>query len=236
MRFESTELNSHVNGASHPATMVRFRPQTTEPCRLTSFAEQINSSYAKRFIDLFGAASGIVLLVPAFFIIALLIRIESRGPILFRQERYGAGKQVFVMYKFRSMTVLESRGAFQQATLNDTRITRVGRVLRRTSLDELPQLFNVLLGHMSLVGPRPHAVPMDDAFVHVVRGYAQRHLVRPGLTGLAQVSGCRGPTSAPIMIENRVRKDRAYIKGWSVILDLKILARTPVALVSPNAL
>jgi lipopolysaccharide/colanic/teichoic acid biosynthesis glycosyltransferase len=134
------------------------------------------------------------------------------------------------------MTVMESEGRFTQATAGDARITRVGKFLRGTSLDELPQLWNVLRGDMSLVGPRPHAIPMDDAFAPVISNYTDRHLVRPGLTGLAQVAGYRGPTESLKKIALRVQCDRLYIRKWSIWLDFAIIARTAFVLKGPNAL
>lgn len=199
-------------------------------------ATAINRSRAKRSLDVAAAGSLILILLPALLLIAFLIRLESRGPALFRQERYGVGRRVFVMYKFRSMTVMETSGGFVQARAGDRRVTRVGRLLRRTSLDELPQLMNVLKGDMSLVGPRPHAVAMDDAYAGVISRYDERHLVRPGVTGLAQVCGYRGPTDTLAKIESRVWRDRVYIRRWSFFLDIKLLARTPLALLDPNAL
>jgi putative colanic acid biosynthesis UDP-glucose lipid carrier transferase len=175
-------------------------------------------------------------LAPIMLLIAGLILLEGSGPVLFRQERYGRGLRIFVLYKFRTMSVCESSGSFTQATPFDPRVTRIGRFLRRTSLDELPQLFNVLRGDMSLVGPRPHAVAMDVAYAPLIPNYSERHLVRPGLTGLAQVSGYRGPTDATHKIRARLRCDRAYIRCWSIHLDIKILLRTPLALFGPNAL
>ena len=199
-------------------------------------AQVINGSRAKRALDVLVAGLLVASLLPTLLVIALLIRLDSRGPALFRQQRYGAGRRVFTMYKFRSMSVMEASGTFVQARPGDVRVTRVGRVLRRTSLDELPQLLNVVRGDMSLVGPRPHAVAMDDAYASVVPGYDERHLVRPGLTGLAQICGLRGPTDTLAKIEDRVWRDRVYIRRWSVLLDVKILARTPAALLTANAL
>jgi putative colanic acid biosynthesis UDP-glucose lipid carrier transferase len=133
------------------------------------------------------------------------------------------------------MRVVEAEGAFQQARRSDERVTAIGAWLRRSSLDELPQLFNVLAGTMSLVGPRPHAVAMDDYYKRVIPHYTARHLVRPGLTGLAQVSGYRGPTDSLDAIVNRVRHDIRYITEWSPLTDIKILLRTPAALFADNA-
>ncbi|WP_368904772.1 sugar transferase [Taklimakanibacter lacteus] len=195
----------------------------------------INRSIVKRWIDVLVASLALFLLAPAGLLIALAIKIESRGPVFFWQLRYGRNRSSFYICKFRSMTVTESRGDFTQASRNDARVTRIGRFLRRTSLDELPQLWNVLRGEMSLVGPRPHAIAMDDAFAEVIHNFNDRHLVRPGLTGLAQVSGYRGPTEALEHIEHRVSHDRLYISKWSVFLDMKILAQTVFALTGPNA-
>lgn len=203
--------------------------------RLSQRAETINTSKLKRAIDLIGAAALIVVFAPVMIMIAIAIKIESGGPVFFRQQRYGLDRKKFGLVKFRSMIVMESTGAFQQARVGDKRITRVGAFLRRSSLDELPQLFNVLKGEMSLVGPRPHAAAMDDTYDLIVRNYADRHLVRPGLTGLAQVQGFRGPTHQQAQIERRLGCDRAYIRHWSVAYDLKILLLTPVRLLNPNA-
>jgi lipopolysaccharide/colanic/teichoic acid biosynthesis glycosyltransferase len=196
----------------------------------------INRSLVKRCIDVLVAFLALLVLAPVGLLIALAIKIESRGPVLFWQLRYGRNRSSFYICKFRSMTVTESKGDFTQATRNDARVTRVGRFLRKTSLDELPQLYNVLRGEMSLVGPRPHAIAMDDAFAEVISNFNDRHLVRPGLTGLAQVAGFRGPTEALEHIEYRVHHDRLYIDKWSVVLDMKIMLRTVVALTGPNAL
>lgn len=195
----------------------------------------INRSMVKRCTDLVIASLALFVFVPVGLLIALAIKIESPGPVFFWQLRYGRNRSSFYICKFRSMTVTESQGDFTQASRNDARVTRIGRFLRRTSLDELPQLWNVLRGEMSLVGPRPHAIAMDDAFAEVISDFNDRHLVRPGLTGLAQVSGFRGPTEALEHIEHRVRHDRLYISKWSVVLDMKILVKTVFALTGPNA-
>jgi Undecaprenyl-phosphate glucose phosphotransferase len=168
-----------------------------------------------------------VLLLPVMMLIAIAIKLESKGPVLFRQERYGFVNRVFHIYKFRTMIhapVCEKTTV--QATRNDPRVTRLGRLLRRLSLDELPQLFNVLGGTMSLVGPRPHAVDHNEAYSQVIRGYFARHRVKPGLTGLAQVNGCRGETKTVEQMEARVRYDIYYVENWSLLFDLKILVKT----------
>jgi len=202
---------------------------------LLSKSNVINGSVVKRWIDVLIASLAIIVLLPVGLLVALAIKIESPGPILFWQQRYGRNRSSFYICKFRSMTVTESKGDFTQASRNDARVTRVGKFLRSTSLDELPQLYNVLRGEMSLVGPRPHAIAMDDAFAEVISNFNDRHLVRPGLTGLAQVSGFRGPTEALEHIQYRVHHDRLYISKWSVLLDMKILVRTFFALTGPNA-
>ncbi|MGE3223015.1 MAG: sugar transferase [Parvibaculaceae bacterium] len=196
----------------------------------------INKSMVKRCIDVLVASLAVVVLAPVGLLIALAIKLESPGPVLFWQLRYGRNRSSFYICKFRSMTVTESRGGFTQARRNDARVTRLGRFLRKTSLDELPQLYNVLRGEMSLVGPRPHAIAMDDAFAEVISNFNDRHLVRPGLTGLAQVAGFRGPTEALEHIEYRLHHDRLYIDKWSLLLDMKIMFRTVFALAGPNAL
>ena len=160
-------------------------------------------------------------------LIALAIRLDSRGPVLFRQKRLGFNNQVIDVYKFRSMHAAAGTATSTlQATRSDPRVTRVGKVLRRWSLDELPQLFNVLNGTMSLVGPRPHALSHNEEFSEQVRGYFARHKVKPGITGWAQVNGLRGKTS----LADRVEWDNYYIENWSLWLDVKILLRTVFSL------
>lgn len=203
--------------------------------RVRRRAKMANDSIAKRGMDIMLAAIGLFFLLPLMLVIAAAIRLDSRGPIFFRQERYGKGGVPFMIIKFRSMSVLESRGEFAQAAKDDARVTRVGRFLRSTSIDELPQLINVLVGEMSLVGPRPHARTMDDRFGMLLPGYTERHLVRPGLTGLAQVEGLRGPTDTLESIELRLAKDRVYIRNWSLWVDMVILLRTPLALLKHPA-
>ncbi|SFU87379.1 exopolysaccharide biosynthesis polyprenyl glycosylphosphotransferase [Methylobacterium sp. 174MFSha1.1] len=181
---------------------------------------------AKRALDVVGAALGLVLLLPLLLVVALLIKCDSRGPVLFRQSRIGLGNRPFRVWKFRTMTCCENGSVVRQARRDDPRVTRIGRVLRRTSLDELPQLVNVLLGSMSLVGPRPHAVAHDAQFTGTVARYAERHAVRPGITGWAQVRGCRGETPNAAAMQRRVDLDLAYIEHWSLLLDLLILGMT----------
>jgi putative colanic acid biosynthesis UDP-glucose lipid carrier transferase len=199
-------------------------------------AEAANSAILKRSLDIIVSAGLLAFLAPSLLLIAFLIRLESDGPALFRQKRFGRGGKVFTLLKFRSMRVQESDGSFIQARTADPRVTPFGRWLRRTSIDELPQLLNVLKGDMSLVGPRPHAIAMDQYYARLIPRYSDRLLVRPGLTGLAQISGLRGPTNTIEEISSRLRRDRAYVRRWSFLLDLKILLRTPLSLFGPNAL
>lgn len=183
---------------------------------------------AKRCIDVVAAGAGLLTLLPLLAVVALAIKLDSTGPILFRQRRCGFNGRCFQIYKFRTMSVLEDGPTITQAQCSDSRVTPLGKWLRRTSIDELPQLLNVLEGSMSLVGPRPHALAHDTHFDKVVRNYAFRHRVKPGLTGWAQVNGYRGPTPTPEDIERRVEHDLWYIDNWSLGLDLTILLQTIV--------
>ncbi len=184
------------------------------------------SAVAKRAEDIVAGAVLLALSLPLWLVIAAAIKLDSAGPVLFRQRRRGLNQQVFEMLKFRTMSVLEDGDDVRQAEKADPRVTRVGRWLRATSLDELPQLVNVLRGEMSLVGPRPHALIHDDMFGEAVKQYPVRSQVKPGITGLAQVRGLRGETRTPDSIEARVEQDLAYIRNWSIGLDVKILVWT----------
>ncbi len=157
-----------------------------------------------------------------FPIIALGIKLSSPGPVIFTQKRNGKDNKVFHCYKFRTMANLKEK-TFKQAVLNDPRVTIFGKFLRKTSLDELPQIFNVILGDMSLIGPRPHALPMNVHFSKEITNYQFRHNVKPGITGLAQAKGYRGEINDFFDIEHRVRLDHFYIRNWSMLLDLKII-------------
>lgn len=185
---------------------------------------------AKRIFDLTVAATGLVLLAPAMLLIAAAIKLEDGGPVLFVQRRVGKGNRFFQMFKFRSMTVSGTDQAGQRSAVrDDARLTRVGRLIRRTSLDELPQLFNILRGDMSVVGPRPHAVASlagDKLFWEVDGRYWQRHVLRPGLTGLAQVRGLRGSTGAEGDLTERLSADLEYLDGWSLWRDVNIAMAT----------
>lgn len=182
--------------------------------------------WLKRSLDLILSLVGVVLVAPILLICAILIRTTSQGPVFFRQKRYGLDGKEILVWKFRSMYTCDNGPVVKQATKNDPRITPVGRILRKASLDELPQLFNVIEGNMSLVGPRPHATAHNEHFRKLIRGYMMRHKVKPGITGLAQVEGSRGETDTTEKMEARLGLDHRYIRDWSIWLDLKILFKT----------
>lgn len=185
-----------------------------------------SASTRKRLFDIAAALGGLLFLAPLLGIIALLVRLDSPGPSLFRQSRSGLNGRTFAILKFRTMTVMEPGEAATQAVPDDPRVTRIGRFLRRSSLDELPQLFNVLKGDMSIVGPRPHALSHDAHYAQQIASYGARFRTRPGVTGLAQVAGFRGPTSTPERMAQRIALDNAYIDSWRFASDLSILWRT----------
>ena len=181
---------------------------------------------AKRILDLFVAIIAILLLWPILLIAAVAVKLDSKGPVIFKQRRNGLNGTEFVVFKFRTMTVLEDGPDVTQASRDDRRVTRIGKFLRRSSIDELPQLFNVLKGDMSVVGPRPHAVAHDIKYRALIPNYDCRFYVKPGLTGWAQINGLRGETATVQQMDKRVRADLWYINNWSVGLDLIILVRT----------
>jgi putative colanic acid biosynthesis UDP-glucose lipid carrier transferase len=160
--------------------------------------------------------------------VAAVVKLSSPGPIIFRQRRYGLDGKEIVVYKFRTMRVMEDGPDVPQATRDDPRVTKVGAVLRATSLDELPQFINVLQGRMSIVGPRPHAVAHNETYRKVIKGYMVRHKVKPGVTGLAQVNGFRGEIRSLDKMQKRVEYDLEYLRHWSLGLDLRIILRTAV--------
>lgn len=187
---------------------------------------------AKRAIDILGAGFGLLVFAPLFVGIAIVIKTTSPGPVFFRQKRYGYHNRRFSIFKFRTMYTDrgDARGT-QQTVTRDPRITPVGRILRKSSLDELPQLINVLKGDMSLVGPRPHVPGMQAGgmlYEQLTPYYLHRHIMRPGVTGLAQVMGCRGSTAVALSAIERLDYDLQYIGRWSLWLDLKIIVRTAV--------
>jgi putative colanic acid biosynthesis UDP-glucose lipid carrier transferase len=182
----------------------------------------------KRVTDVVFALILLIALLPLMIAIAIAVRFTSPGPAIFKQRRAGLDGREIVVYKFRTMTVLEDGAAVTQATRSDSRITPIGRILRRYSLDELPQLINVLQGRMSLVGPRPHAIAHNEQYRKLIKGYMIRHKVPPGITGLAQINGCRGETPRVEDMRARIDFDLEYLRHWSPFLDLKILFLTAV--------
>jgi len=185
-------------------------------------------AFLKRIEDFVFGSLALIAFLPAMALIALAIKLDSDGPVLFRQRRHGYNHRVIEVLKFRTMRVCEDGEVVKQATKNDSRVTRVGAFLRRTSLDELPQFVNVIRGEMSMVGPRPHALAHNTYYGNLIEKYANRHRVKPGITGWAQVHGFRGETTDPAMMAERVRYDLDYIENWSIWLDLKIMIMTPL--------
>lgn len=181
---------------------------------------------AKRMFDILVAAAGLVMLLPLLTVVAIAVKLDSRGPVLFRQTRHGYNNETIKVFKFRSMTQIEDGDSFVQAVRNDSRVTRVGAVLRRTNIDELPQLINVLRGEMSIVGPRPHATAHNKMFEDKISVFSRRHVVKPGITGWAQVNGYRGATETLEKMQRRVEHDLYYIDNWSFWLDLRIMIMT----------
>lgn len=180
----------------------------------------------KRFSDIAIASVVLLVLLPLLLAIAIAVKAGSPGPVVFKQRRYGQAGEEIVIYKFRSMTVAEDGDTVTQARRNDQRVTPVGALLRRTSLDELPQFVNVLQGRMSIVGPRPHAVAHNELYRKLIKGYMVRHKVKPGITGWAQVNGFRGETDTLEKMQGRIEHDLDYLRNWSLKLDLLIILKT----------
>jgi putative colanic acid biosynthesis UDP-glucose lipid carrier transferase len=194
-------------------------------------AEIANSSFVKRLMDVILASVLFVFVFSWLFpLIALVIKLTSKGPVFFKQERTGLDKQKIICYKFRSMNVescnIGAAGKYCQVVKNDVRVTKVGCFLRKTSLDEFPQFWNVLIGDMSIVGPRPHPVALDRESEQIITNYNLRHLVKPGITGIAQVKGYRGQTRELDLMQKRINHDIWYIKHWDFFLDVKIMLLT----------
>jgi putative colanic acid biosynthesis UDP-glucose lipid carrier transferase len=193
-----------------------------------------SASFGKRFFDFCVSACLVILLLPVFLSVALLIKLDSRGPVLFRQKRNGLNGASFEIFKFRTMCV--HGGGFLQCKKGDQRVTRIGRVLRKFSIDEMPQLINVLRGEMSLIGPRPHEIEHDKQLVSVFPRFMERYCAVPGITGWAQVKGLRGPTSDISLVEARFAADLEYVRNRSNLLDLKIILLTiPAVFAAANA-
>ncbi|MBX2838236.1 MAG: sugar transferase [Gammaproteobacteria bacterium] len=185
----------------------------------------------KRLFDFSVGSIAVLLLIPLFIVVSIAIKLGSTGPALFYQQRRGRNGEFIAVYKFRTMyqnysTPLPTASSFIQTRKDDPRVTRIGAFLRKTSLDELPQLINVIQGSMSLVGPRPHPMPLDDQYKHIIPALDSRYIVKPGLTGWAQVNGFRGETARLEDMVARVEHDRYYIKHWTLWLDIKIIAIT----------
>ncbi|MFZ4470599.1 MAG: undecaprenyl-phosphate glucose phosphotransferase [Pirellula sp.] len=189
----------------------------------------------KRGLDVVLSVVGLLLSAPILLMAALAIKLTTVGPILFLQRRYGLDGKEISVWKFRTMTTMDNGMDVKQATKNDPRVTPIGRLLRRTSLDELPQLFNVLMGTMSLVGPRPYAIAHNEQFRSLIRGYMLRHKVKPGITGLAQVLGSRLETDTVEKMRARIELDHRYIRDWSLWLDLKIMVKTVAVVLRQQA-
>ncbi len=224
------------------ATAVRFSPRTYSHVGSVAMIDLYDKPIAnwdtvsKWLFDKVVGATALILLAPLMAAIAIVIKATSKGPVLFCQKRYGFNNELIEVFKFRSMyTDRCDADASQLVTKHDPRVTPIGRFIRKTSIDELPQLFNVLLGTLSLVGPRPHAVKAkagDQLYDKAVEGYFARHKVKPGITGWAQINGWRGETDTTEKIENRVAHDLYYIENWSLLFDLYILVKTPTSLLN----
>jgi len=221
---------------------LRFRPRAYSYIGNVPFLDVFDkpltdwSYILKRLEDQIISLVALVFALPVMLVVAIAIKLDSRGPVIFKQKRYGFNNELIEVYKFRSMYTDQSDArADKLVTKDDPRVTKVGRFIRKTSLDELPQLFNSLKGNLSLVGPRPHAVSAkaaDKLYTDVVDGYFARHRVRPGITGWAQINGWRGETDTAEKIERRVEHDLYYIENWSILFDLYILAMTPISLLN----
>lgn len=213
---------SEIDGL--PAIHLNESPLTANP----------SAAFVKSLIDRFAALCAILVLSPVLIAAAVAVKLSSPGPVLFKQERHGLNGRIFHMWKYRSMRLHDDKEV-KQATKNDSRITPVGAFIRKTSIDELPQLFNVLFGDMSLVGPRPHAVQHNDYYSGKIQAYMTRHKVKPGMTGWAQVNGSRGETETLEKMKKRLEYDLEYINTWSIWLDVQILLKTPLALIKDEA-
>jgi exopolysaccharide biosynthesis polyprenyl glycosylphosphotransferase len=218
---------SNEHGIDKLLVLAEARPVIAHPTETFDLSHNTFQQLLKRGFDLAIALPLFVLLAPLMLAIAVVIRLDSAGPALFRQKRLGQGGKPFEIVKFRTMTVLEDGDNVTQVRKGDARVTRVGRWLRRSSLDELPQFFNVISGDMSLVGPRPHAIAHDRLYATLIENYQLRQLVKPGITGWAQVNGRRGETPAIEDMRDRVTLDIWYARRANFALDLKILLRTP---------
>lgn len=224
-----------------PTSMVLFNPNVDsfEGARavylnaspLTSYPSSV---FVKHLADRLIALGLLIALSPLLVLLAVGVKLTSKGPVFFVQERHGLNGNTFKMWKFRSMRLHEDK-AVKQATVGDSRVTAIGRLLRKSSMDELPQLFNVIWGDMSLVGPRPHATQHNDYYADKLTAYMARHRVKPGITGLAQVNGFRGETDTIDKMQSRLKYDLEYINNWSLRLDWEILLKTPKSILKHEA-
>ena len=192
------------------------------------------TTYTKRGLDIVVSVTALAFMWPLFLFVAFAIKIDSKGPIIFKQKREGINGRPFMIYKFRSMKVHTETSGVTQAKANDDRVTRVGRFIRKTSIDELPQFVNVLLGDMSVVGPRPHAAEHNQYYAEKIRNYRKREKVKPGITGLAQISGSRGETETLGKMQTRINLDIEYIQRQTLWFDISIILKTPLTLFSKN--
>lgn len=236
-RARSAHAAPTPKGQPRLATVHYLTPIITPPpIRVAETACPVAISRAKRLMDILLSSLALLLFLPLLLVISLAVRLETRGPALFRQRRTGLHGKIFVIYKFRTMTVAEDQGDIRHATKNDARVTPLGLILRKCSLDELPQLLNILKGDMSIVGPRPHAVSHDELYGARIPTYNDRFRAKPGLTGLAQVMGYRGEIHELQCMVDRVKADNDYIQDWTFARDLWIMLRTvPLVLKDPNA-
>lgn len=232
MRYPSQQTTIELSDGAALRQSVRATPASlsdairSETVALSGEASGYLDSRAKRALDIIGASVIILALSPVFLVVGVGVLASSPGPVCFVQRRTGARGREFAMLKFRSMVVGSDRGEYRQATRDDPRVTAVGRIIRKTSVDELPQLINVLKGDMSLVGPRPHPVALDAQYVGTMPGYGARYRARPGITGLAQVNGARGETPTAAHMRQRLDHDVEYVHTASLAGDLRILLRT----------
>ena len=227
--FKGTPAQVHVgiddvSGLLRQGDVSRVGPMAS--LRLTRPPMSRLQQIEKRTFDILFALGALVALSPLFLVVGILIRLDSKGPVLFRQTRYGFNQEPFRIFKFRSMRTMEDGAKIKMVTKDDPRVTRIGAFLRRSSIDELPQLLNVLSGEMSIVGPRPHALSHDQRYVERLSRYARRHNVKPGITGWAQVHGYRGEIRNDQDMQNRLQFDLHYVDNWSLALDIKTVFLT----------
>lgn len=238
-RLASLPVHISLSPETFDIKIGQSKDQTIGSLRTTVLLQPPLSDWSriiKAVEDRVFSAAVLVFFLPTMLLIACAIKLDSPGPVFFRQKRHGFNHEIIPVWKFSTMTVMEDGGDVAQARKHDARITRVGRFLRGSSLDELPQLFNVVRGEMSLVGPRPHAVAHNEQYGAIIGSYSRRHRVKPGITGWAQINGYRGEVREPSLMEKRIEYDLYYIENWSLWFDIKIILLTPFrGLIHPNA-